>query len=106
MSQNIESLQKEDRIFSPPAAFSANAHVRSMEDYEALYRRSIEYPEEWWAECAQKLSWQRSWDSVLDWSEAPFAKWFVGGKINASENCLDRHVANGQGDRVAIHWVG
>ncbi len=106
MSQNIESLQKEDRIFSPPAAFSANAHVRSMEDYEALYRRSIENPEEWWAECAQKLSWQRSWDSVLDWSEAPFAKWFVGGKINASENCLDRHVANGQGDRVAIHWVG
>jgi acetyl-CoA synthetase len=106
MSQNIESLQKEDRVFAPSAAFSAKSHVRSMEDYEATHRRSLEDPEGWWSERAATLHWQRPWDQVLDWSEAPFAKWFVGGKLNAAENCLDRHVAAGKGDQVAIHWVG
>jgi acetyl-CoA synthetase len=106
MSQNIESLQKENRIFAPSAAFSDKSHVKSMEDYEAIHRRSLEDPEGWWGERAATLSWQKPWDQVLDWSEAPFAKWFVGGKLNASENCLDRHVAAGKGDQVAIHWVG
>ncbi|HRQ88942.1 MAG TPA: acetate--CoA ligase [Bacteroidia bacterium] len=106
MSQNIESLQKETRVFHPSAAFSSKSHVGSMEDYEARYRQSIDDPEGWWAECASALAWQRPWDTVLDWSDAPFAKWFVGGKLNASENCLDRHVAAGHGDRVALHWVG
>jgi acetyl-CoA synthetase len=106
MSQNIESLQKEDRVFAPPAEFSAKSHVKSMEEYEEMHRRSLEDPEGWWAERAATLHWQKTWDQVLDWSEAPFAKWFVGGRINASENCLDRHVAEGRGDQVAIHWVG
>ena len=106
MSQNIESLQKEDRVFAPPAEFSAKSHVKSMEDYEALHRRSLEDPEGWWSERAATLQWQKPWDQVLDWSEAPFAKWFVGGTLNAAENCLDRHVAEGRGDQVAIHWVG
>lgn len=106
MSNNIESLQKEDRIFAPSAQFSARSHVKSMEEYEAIYQRSIEDPEAWWSEQASALTWQKPWDTVLDWSDAPFAKWFVGGKLNASENCLDRHVAAGNGDRVAIHWVG
>ncbi len=106
MSQNIESFQKEDRVFAPPADFAANAHVRSMEEYEALHRRSLEDPEGWWSEQASRLVWQTPWDTVLDWSDAPFAKWFVGGKLNAAENCLDRHVAEGRGDKVAIHWVG
>jgi len=106
MSQNIESLQKEDRVFAPPAEFSAKSHVKSMDDYEALHRRSLEDPEGWWSERAATLHWQKPWDQVLDWSEAPFAKWFVGGRINAAENCLDRHVAEGRGDQVAIHWVG
>ncbi|NLT69951.1 MAG: AMP-binding protein, partial [Verrucomicrobiaceae bacterium] len=105
-STNIASLQKEDRIFTPSAQFSARSHVKSMEEYEAIYQRSIEDPEGWWSEQAAALTWQKPWDTVLDWSEAPFAKWFVGGKINASENCLDRHVAAGNGDRVAIHWIG
>ncbi len=106
MSQNIQTLQKEDRVFHPSPEFSARAHVKSMEEYEELYKRSIEDPEAWWSSQASKLVWQRPWDTVLDWSNAPFAQWFLGGKINASENCLDRHVREGHGDRVAIHWVG
>lgn len=106
MSQNIESLQKEDRIFRPSEEFSAKSHVKSLEEYEAIYKRSIEDPEAWWSEQASELTWQKPWDTVLDWSDAPFAKWFDGGKLNASENCLDRHVAAGNGEKVAIHWVG
>ena len=68
--------------------------------------KSIEDPEAWWSQEASALSWQKSWDTVLDWSNAPFAKWFIGGKINAAENCVDRHVAEGRGDRVAIIWEG
>ncbi len=77
-----------------------------MEAYEQEYARSMEDPTAWWAEQARKLSWQQDWQADLDWSEAPFAKWFVGGKLNASVNCIDRHVAAGRGDQVAIHWVG
>lgn len=106
MSNNIESLQKEDRVFAPSSEFSEKAHVKSMEEYEALHKRSVEDPEGWWSEQAEALTWQKKWDTVLDWSDAPFAKWFIGGKINAAENCLDRHVNEGKGDDVAIHWVG
>ena len=106
MSNNIESLQKEDRVFAPSPEFSEKAHVKSMEEYEALHKRSVEDPEGWWSEQAEALTWQKKWDTVLDWSDAPFAKWFIGGKINAAENCLDRHVNEGKGDDVAIHWVG
>jgi len=106
MSNNIESHQKEDRIFVPPAAFSAKAHIKSMAEYEAEHKRSIEDPQGWWGGQASTLTWQRPWTEVLDWSDAPFAKWFVGGKLNAAENCLDRHVRAGLGDKVAIHWVG
>jgi acetyl-CoA synthetase len=93
--------------FYPPSAdFSAQAHVKSMEEYETLYAQSIADPQGWWASQAEQLKWQRPWDQTLDWSEAPFAKWFVGGKLNAAENCLDRHVAEGRGDQIAIHWIG
>ena len=106
MSQNIESLQKEDRVFPPTPEFSSSAHIQSMEQYETLHKESIDAPEKFWAEQASALTWQKPWDTVLDWSNAPFAKWFEGGKINAAENCLDRHVAAGKGDDIAIHWVG
>ena len=59
-----------------------------------------------WAKQADRLSWDTPFDEVLDWSEAPFAKWFVGGKLNVAYNCVDRHVEAGNGDRVAIHWEG
>lgn len=106
MSNNIESVLNEDRVFEPSAEFSAGAHIKSVEEYEVLHARSIEDPDSFWAEQAGNLKWQKPWDKVLDWSDAPFAKWFDGGKINASENCLDRHVADGKGDQVAIHFVG
>ena len=105
-NKNIESFQTEDRIFPPSAEFSASAHIKSMEEYEALHQQSIDDPEKWWSSQAEFLTWQKPWDSVLDWSEAPFAKWFSGGKINACENCLDRHVAAGKGGKIAFHWVG
>ncbi|KAA5824934.1 acetyl-coenzyme A synthetase, partial [Saccharopolyspora hirsuta] len=60
--------------------------------------------EAFWAEQAGELHWERKWDQVLDWSGAPFAKWFVGGRLNVAYNCVDRHVEAGNGDRVAIHW--
>ena len=62
--------------------------------------------EAFWAEHAEALHWDTKWDQVLDWSNPPFAKWFVGGKLNVSYNCVDRHVEAGNGDRVAYHWRG
>ncbi len=105
-SDNIESLQKEDRIFPPSAEFSASAHIQSMDEYEKLHSASVADPEKFWSGQAEHLNWQQPWNTVLDWSNAPFAKWFDGGKLNACENCLDRHVATGKGDRVALHWIG
>ena len=106
MSNNIESLQKENRVFTPSEEFANDAHVKSVEEYEELHLRSINDPEGWWSEQASNLKWQKPWDTVLDWSGAPFAKWFEGGQLNAAENCLDRHVEDGNGDRVALHFVG
>jgi len=106
MSNNIESLQKENRVFSPLPDFSSKAHIKSMDEYEQLHAQSIGDPEAFWAMQAAELTWQKPWHTVLDWENAPFAKWFDGGKINAAENCLDRHVDAGRGDEVAIYWVG
>jgi acetyl-CoA synthetase len=88
--------------FPPPADFAERALLRD----ERVYEQAEADPEGWWAEQAQQLSWAEPWQQVLDWSNAPFAKWFVGGKINASYNCLDRHVEAGNGARVAFHWRG
>jgi acetyl-CoA synthetase len=102
---DIESLLKEKRVFPPPEAFSRAAHVKSLEEYRRLYDRSVKDPEGFWAEQAQALVWSRTWDRVLEWNP-PFAKWFVGGALNISENCLDRHVAAGRGDKPALLWEG
>ncbi|MCW2544675.1 MAG: acetate--CoA ligase [Frankiales bacterium] len=97
---SLSALADEQRRFDPPADLAAAANV-SAEAYE----RAAADPEAFWAEQADRLEWAKRWDTVLDW-QLPFAKWFVGGKLNVSVNCLDRHVANGLGDRVAYHWVG
>jgi acetyl-CoA synthetase len=76
-----------------------------MEEYRRLYDRSVKDPEGFWAEQAEALTWSRKWDRVLEW-QPPFAKWFVGGTLNLSENCLDRHVAAGRGGKTAILWEG
>ena len=100
----IENLLREDRTFPPPPAFTAAANAGDA----SIYTRtaSDEGFEAFWAEESHRLDWMEPWTAVLDWSGAPFAKWFVGGKLNVSVNCLDRHVANGLGDRVAYHWEG
>ncbi len=102
---NIESTQIETRIFPPPPEFAANAHIKSFAEYEQIYQKSVENPEAFWAEQAENLHWIKKWDTILDW-KLPHAKWFVGGEINASDNCLDRHIENGRADKTAIIWEG
>ncbi len=99
--ETLSNLLKEDRRFEPPEELAANANLK-----EEAYARADKDREAFWAEQAERLHWDTKWDQVLDWSNPPFAKWFVGGTINAAYNCLDRHVENGLGDRVALHWVG
>ncbi len=106
MSTNIESHLDETRLFPPSQGFSENARIGSRAAYDALYRKSIESPEEFWSAEAEELQWSRKWDQVLDWSKAPFAKWFVGGKTNISANCLDRHLDGPRKDKTAIIWEG
>ena len=71
-----------------------------------MYAEADADPEAWWDRHARALDWDEPWHTVLDWSDKPFAKWYVGGKLNASYNCVDRHVAAGYGDRVAFYWRG
>jgi len=98
----IEDLFHEDRLFAPSAAFKANA----LTSDDSLYREAEADYEAFWARQARELlTWNTDFETTLEW-ELPFAKWFVGGTLNVSENCLDRHIANGIGDRVAYHWEG
>jgi len=105
MSTNIESHLQEKRVFKPSKAFSKRAWIGSRQEYEKRYRDSIEKPEKFWAAEAKELKWQQPWSRVLEW-KLPFAKWFVGGKLNASENCLDRHLAGPRRNKAAILWEG
>ncbi len=105
MSQSIDSILNERRVFQPSTEFSQNAHIQSLEQYEQLYREAEEDPEKFWGEIAGQLHWFRKWDRVLEW-ESPWAKWFVGGQINISYNCLDRHVATWRRNKAAIIWEG
>jgi acetyl-CoA synthetase len=100
-AETLANLSYEERRFEPPADLAANANVKADAYEEAKADRLA-----FWAKAAERLDWDTRWDEVLDWSNAPFAKWFVGGKINAAYNCLDRHVEAGRGDKVAYHWVG
>jgi acetyl-CoA synthetase len=102
---NLESSLRENRSFAPPAEFSAKANVKSLERYEAMYRRSVEEPEAFWAEAAGELEWFAPWTKVLE-GEASQAKWFVGGKLNLSHNCVDRHALGARRDKVALLWEG
>src|SRR5882672_6331668 len=102
---NITSVLKETRSFPPSPEFAANAHVKSLAEYEALWQRAHDNPNAFWAEQAESLAWFKKWDTVLEWNE-PFAKWFVGGKLNASYNCIDRHLAAGRANKAAIIWEG
>ena len=106
--QKIQSLMKEERIFEPPAAGQADAYVKSMDEYKTIYQRSMEDPEGFWADRAEELiSWDKKWDTVLDADlHKPEIKWFDGGKLNVSYNCLDRHLTNGRRNKAALIWQG
>ena len=97
---SLEALSSESRRFEPPAALAASANV-TADAYERAAADRLGF----WAEQALRLQWDRPWDEVLDW-QPPFAKWFVNGQLNVAVNCVDRHVDAGNGDRVALHWVG
>ncbi|MFI7602789.1 acetate--CoA ligase [Actinoplanes sp. NPDC049681] len=101
MSETLENLYSETRQFPPPAELAAAANV-TAEAYERADADRLAY----WEEQARRLTWAKPWDQVLDWSNPPFAKWFVGGELNIAYNCVDRHVEAGHGDKVAIHWEG
>jgi acetyl-CoA synthetase len=99
--ETLSNLLQEDRRFEPPAEIAEHANLRAE-----AYDRAAQDREGFWAEQAERLDWAQKWDRVLDWDDPPFAKWYVGGKLNAAYNCVDRHVEAGHGDRVAYHWVG
>ncbi len=100
-SVTIEALMDETRVFEPSAEFVSQANVSSSDIYEDAKRDRLG----WWAEQAEKMLWRKKWDQVLDWSNAPFAKWFVGAELNITESCLDRHV-EANPDKVAFYFEG
>jgi acetyl-CoA synthetase len=105
-SGSIISVLQETRVFPPPAEFAKSAHVTSLEEYQELWNRAKDDPEGFWGEQAKKhLSWFRTWDKVLDWNP-PFARWFTGGQINASYNCIDRHCDGPNKNKAALIFEG
>ncbi len=98
----IDVLMKTEQRFAPPPDFAAQANASDP----GIYERADADPEAWWGLWAEKLEWIEPFEEVLDWSDPPWAKWFGGGKLNVAANCLDRHVAAGNGDRVAYYWEG
>lgn len=100
-SEALSNLLHENRTFTPNADFAANANAKA-DLYDTANADRLAY----WESQAQRLTWATPWHTVLDWSKAPFAQWFVGGKINAAVNCVDRHVENGLGERVALLFEG
>jgi acetyl-CoA synthetase len=105
-TEKIDVLLAENRTFPPSKELSKKAHIKSFEEYDSIYKRSVEDPEGFWAEMAEsQLTWYKKWDKVLEYSfEKPEIKWFQGGKINASYNCLDRHVATARRNKAALIW--
>ncbi len=102
-NQNIESTLTESRSFRPPAEFSQNAIISSPAEYEKLRARASADPEGFWSDIARELHWFKPWDKVLEWN-VPWVKWFLGGKLNLSYNCLDRHVETWRKNKAAIIW--
>ena len=96
-----------DKVFPPPAAASQDAHISSLDQYRELYDRSINDPEGYWAEQADRLVWSEKWNTLREWDyHKAEIRWFVGGKLNACYNCVDRHVDEGHGDDTALIWEG
>ena len=94
-----------EQVFKPSKEFSSTARIKSMAQYKRMYKESIEQPAKFWAKEASELKWQKKWTKVLDW-KLPFAKWFVGGKLNVCENCVDRHAEGPRRNKAAIIFEG
>jgi acetyl-CoA synthetase len=102
----IESVLNELRVFPPPKDFARQAHVKSLGQYRRLYRESIQSPEKFWSRQAkEELVWFKRWTKTLKWEE-PYAKWFIGGQLNVSHNCLDRHLGTARANKDALIWEG
>jgi acetyl-CoA synthetase len=102
----IESVLNELRVFPPPKDFARQAHVKSLGQYRRLYRESIQSPEKFWSRQAkEELVWFKRWTKTLKWEE-PYAKWFIGGQLNVSHNCLDRHLGTARANKAALIWEG
>ena len=102
---HIDSTLTESRKFPPSAEFSAKAWVKSFDEYQALCKRADSDPDTFWAECARNLHWFKPFGKTLEWN-FPFAKWFIGGTINAAYNCLDRHLDGPRRNKAALIWEG
>jgi acetyl-CoA synthetase len=104
--ENIEVLSTEKRKFPPSKEFRKKAHIKSMKAYGQIYKRSVDEPEKFWAEMAeQNLTWYKKWDTVLDYDfHKPYIKWFSGGKLNASVQCLDRFITTTTRNKAALIW--
>ena len=105
MSENIQSVLQETRSFPPPADFVKQANISTEAQYQQMYNQAKDDPATFWGELANNLHWFKKWDHVLQ-GEMPETKWFVGGKINASYNCLDRHLTTWRKNKAAIIWEG
>lgn len=113
-NKEIDSMMHEERVFYPPKELSEKAYIKSMDEYEKLYKESVEDPEGFWGRMAEEhLSWSRKWDKVLEYDfskigevEGPYVEFFKGGKLNASYNCLDRHLNSWRRNKAAIIWQG
>jgi len=100
-SESLENLMTESRLYPPSSDFAAQANAQP-ELYELAQKDRLKF----WEMQAERLTWHKKWNQTLDWSNAPFAKWFVGGELNVSYNCVDRHVESGHGDQIAIYFEG
>jgi acetyl-CoA synthetase len=102
---DIDSVLTEQRVFEPSQDFQSKAHIKSKAEYDRLCQEAAEHPAEFWAKIARELHWFKPWERVLEWN-LPFAQWFIGGELNLSYNCLDRHVATWRKNKAAILWEG
>jgi acetyl-CoA synthetase len=105
LMSGIESVLQESRRFSPSESFRASAKLNTLEQYQTLYRQSLDDPDTFWSNVASEQHWFKKWDKIQEWNE-PFTQWFLGGQTNISYNCLDHQVAQGHGNKVAFFWEG
>jgi acetyl-CoA synthetase len=103
--QNIDSMMKEKRVFRPSSSFAKASHIGTLKKYKKMHRASLKNPDKFWGKAAEELTWIKPWKKVCVW-KPPFAEWFVGGKLNVSANCLDRHLDGPLRNKAAIIWEG